>query len=155
MDGKSANYVLQILTSNIPEVVVTVNGNSMNPGIFENDIVKIKKCNEYCIGDILVFRYKHDEIIIHRLLKIAGDTYYCKGDNSFRLEDIKYMQIYGKVIEIIHDGNMFIPTPMSERFLQMSYEVNREFRRLKYDKIKILESEIYKCYYNEYLMSRD
>lgn len=153
MNSKRENQMLRILSSNIPQVALTVTGNSMRPVIFENDIVYIKKCIEYHVGDIVVFRYKNDNILIHRLLKIEDGTYYCKGDNSFRLEDIKYTQIYGKVVEIIHNGNIFVPPPINERILQMSYEINREFKRLGYDSIKILESDIYKCYYNEYLIN--
>ena len=120
---------------------ISVTGTSMNPTLFEGDRVVIKKCDEYKIGDILVFYYKNEEILIHRLIKI-NNRYFCKGDNAFRLEDIEYNQIIGKAISV---NNTSIQ-PWDEWKIKLSYSVNREFVRCRYDFKKAMQSNTYKLY---------
>ena len=124
------------------EMPITVTGVSMNPTLYENDIVTVKRANSYEIGDILVFAYK-GELLIHRLLKIESGRYFCKGDNSFRLEDMEISDIYGKVI--LKNG---LPLEtMPEYLIALSYQVNRVFRKCGYNIQKTKESGIYRFYY--------
>ena len=120
---------------------ISVTGTSMNPTLFEGDKVVIKKCDQYKIGDILVFYYKNEEILIHRLIKI-NNRYFCKGDNSFRLEDIEYNQIIGKAISV----NNTAIQPWDEWKIKLSYSVNREFVKSRYDFKKAMQSNTYKLY---------
>lgn len=120
---------------------ISVTGTSMNPTLFEGDKVVIKKCDQYKIGDILVFYYKNEEILIHRLIKI-NNRYFCKGDNSFRLEDIEYNQIIGKAISV----NNTAIQPWDEWKIKLSYSLNREFVRCRYDFKKVMQSSTYKLY---------
>ena len=101
----------------------------------------IEKCDEYRIGDILVFNYKNEGILIHRLLYCDG-RYFCKGDNAFRLEDIEYNQIIGKAVLV---NNTSIQ-PWDEWKVKLSYSVNREFLKLHYDTNKVIKNNIYKLY---------
>ena len=78
---------------------ITVYGKSMSPTLIEKDVVCISKNEEYHIGDILVFDYKEEGLLVHRLLAIR-DGYVCKGDNAFRLEKINHECVLGKVISI-------------------------------------------------------
>ncbi len=123
------------------QAVISVTGTSMNPTLFEGDKVVIKKCDQYKIGDILVFYYKNEEILIHRLIKI-NNRYFCKGDNSFRLEDIEYNQIIGKAISV----NNTAIQPWDEWKIKLSYSVNREFVKSRYDFKKAMQSNTYKLY---------
>ena len=120
---------------------ISVTGTSMNPTLFEGDKVIIEKCNEYRIGDILVFNYKNEGILIHRFLNCDG-RYFCKGDNAFRLEDIEYNQIIGKAVLV---NNTSIQ-PWVEWKVKLSYSVNREFLKLHYDTNKVKKSNIYRLY---------
>ena len=121
----------------------------MFPTLLEGDIITISKCKEYKIGDILVFLYKDDEIIVHRLLKIENDTYFCKGDNCFRLEDIPYERIVGKVIKI--NGKNIQPCPQG--LTEHSFEVHKRLAELNYDIEKLKTTETYKNYEKLYLRS--
>ena len=71
----------------------------MSPTLTEKDVVCISKNEKYHIGDILVFDYKEEGLLVHRLLAIR-DGYVCKGDNAFRLEKVNQGCVLGKVISI-------------------------------------------------------
>ncbi len=124
------------------DVSIGVKGISMNPTLYEGDTVTVKKSSEYSIGDIVVFIYK-GELLIHRLIKIENGRYFCKGDNSFRLEDMSPESIAGKVL--LHNDAPLKDTP--SHLPALSYLVNRTFRKCGYDAEKTKESAIYRFYY--------
>ncbi len=66
---------------------LSVAGNSMLPILHAGDSILVCRKDIYEEGDILVFFYKQNELLVHRLLKIKNGRYFCKGDNAFRLED--------------------------------------------------------------------
>lgn len=121
---------------------ISVVGVSMNPTFFEKDIITVKKFDDYNTGDILVFTYKSGELLVHRLLKKSDQQYFCKGDNSFRLEDITKDQIAGKVIRLNH----IEMEPCSKRLITLSFLVNRAFVKCRYDIAKTKETPVYKLY---------
>ena len=125
------------------DVCISVTGVSMNPTLLEGDTITIRKSNIYDIGDILVYFYK-DELLVHRLLKIQRERFFCKGDNSFRLEDMPYENIVGKVI-LRNGGNL---SPCPNWLIPLSYQVNRTFRKFGYDVGQTKKSGIYRFYYN-------
>ena len=136
------NKLLFAQTKSGKETDISVVGVSMIPTFYENDIITVKKFDDYDIGDILVFTYKSSELLVHRLLKKSDNTYFCKGDNSFRLEDITKDQIAGKVIMLNH----MQLEPCSKRLITLSYLVNRAFIECRYDIEKTKETPIYKLY---------
>lgn len=79
--------------------------------------------------------------MIHRLLKYDG-RYFCKGDNAFRLEDIEYNQIIGKAVLV----NNTTIQPWDDWKVRLSYSLNREFVKLRYNMDKIKKSNIYRIY---------
>lgn len=124
------------------DVDISVVGVSMQPTLYEGDVVTIHRPEAYKIGDILVFRYKNDELLIHRLLRIKGGRYFCKGDNAFRLEDVGYEQLFGKVIK----SNGRELTPATKQQIELSYMVNRAFQKSGYQTSETKESGIYRFY---------
>jgi signal peptidase I len=121
---------------------VTVVGDSMNPILFEGDIITVQPCDDYDVGDILVFNYQQRELLVHRLLLNNDGKYFCKGDNCYRLEDMSLEQIIGKVILI--NGNE-VPR-CSKKHIALSYAVNRQFVNFAYDVGKTNQTEIYQLY---------
>lgn len=124
------------------EIEISVIGVSMEPTLREGDSVTIRSCESYAVGDILVFLYKNNELLIHRLLRIDGERYFCKGDNAFRLEDVPREQIAGKVIK--KNGGV-IPS-FTEAQSSLSYLVNRVFRQNSYQTEQTQKSGIYRFY---------
>lgn len=81
---------------------------------------------------------------MHRLLKTENGRFFCKGDNSFRLEDIEKKDIIGAVqLEIdVHN------TP---EFVAASYSISRIFRKCRYNAERTKSTDEYLQYANKYL----
>ena len=136
-------YIKALLKFNSP-ITMIVNGVSMQPTLFTGDSIKVTPEKEYHPGDILVFFYKNNNIIVHRLLRFQNDIYYCKGDNSFRMEDVLGEQIIGKVMSI-NGSDVLCCSP---DLITLSYMVNRVFRKSGYDKEITKKSGVYLFYQN-------
>lgn len=141
--------ILKINLTNNRTPTITISGESMYPTIQTNDRIKIKKCNKYNIGDILIFEF-NNELLAHRLLKKNGH-FFCKGDNSFRLEEIDEKDIIGKVISKYENGKEVNICNVDETFLKLSFQIGQDFLRYKYDKDKTISSNTYKIYKDKYL----
>lgn len=126
---------------------VVVDGTSMLPIFRSGDCLTICVKDNYDPGDILAFFYKNNTLLIHRLLKIENGRYFCKGDNSFRLEDIDKQAILGAVIQVADRNN-------SAEFIAASYAINRVFRRCGYDVQKTKSTSEYTTYFNNYLANK-
>lgn len=132
------------------ELVLDVVGNSMLPAFAEGDCIKIKKADNLSAGDIIVFVYNMN-LLVHRILCIRQETLYCKGDNSFRIEEITYDDILGKVTGAMRSRaaaeqtEIKLPEP-DEEFLALSMAVGREFLRLGCDRERMRESQVFQQY---------
>ncbi len=120
---------------------ITVTGSSMNPVLFEGDIITVVRESSYAVGDILVFLYK-GTLLVHRLLKISGGRYFCKGDNAFRLEDFPASETIGKAA--LSNGQALPDYPAE--LIKLSLLVNREFHKCAFNSSKTKKTEIYKEY---------
>ena len=136
------NKLLPLILQNKEKIEIKVNGFSMEPTLHDGDLITINSFDDYFEGDILVFIYKHGDLLVHRLLKKEKGTYFCKGDNSFRLEDIKKEQIVGRV-SLVNGLEIESWTPEK---IELSYRVNREFRAWHYNIDETKKSEIYTKY---------
>ena len=82
-----SNKEFLLLRAKIPHPFpLTVEGTSMLPILHPGDIVNVCVKENYSVGDILVFFYKEDALLVHRLLKVENGRYFCKGDHAFRLD---------------------------------------------------------------------
>lgn len=123
---------LRLYMRTYAEVNLKVSGISMEPVLFEGDVIHIV-CGEYKIGDILVFEYEHKQILVHRYVGESGNHLLCKGDNAFRLEDIEDRAVLGKVDRIISNGIIYQMPNFSESLSHMSKEIGELFRKNKCD----------------------
>lgn len=137
---------------------ITVTGISMNPTLYEGDRILVQVCNTYAPGDLLVYSYKNEGLLVHRLLHIgqtlAGQTdtrFYCKGDNAFRLEDLSQSEIIGKVISV--NGHELAPWPDWKQ--KLSYDVHRQFIRCRYDTVRTRMTDAYRLYASLILRKED
>ena len=126
-------------------------GTSMLPELRPKDLISVQCNKQYFLGDIIVFCYKNEELLVHRIVKINDNRYYCKGDNSFRLEDIDNTQIVGKVISYYRSGVNHIVKTTDLDFVSKSYQLGCKFKEVGYDKKKLVLTDIYNQYYNEYI----
>lgn len=133
--------VLFLLLEKAQYITITVNGVSMEPTLHKGDSITIEKCVDYQIGDIIVFKYKHNELLVHRIVK-KDDRLYCKGDNAFRLEDIASDQIAGKVVQINRQPIRNWPLSL----IDLSLKVGLVFRKQHYNIEAAKKTDIYKQY---------
>lgn len=127
-------------------VKMAVQGISMKPVIDEGDIVTVRK-REYKIGDIVVFIYPGEGLLVHRLLKIINEDFYCKGDNCFRQEQIPRDHVIGAVDEI--NGEK-VPE-CTDEFLCASKRINEIFVEFDFDVCRVKETAMYKEYFEKYI----
>jgi len=126
------------------ESTLTIGGVSMMPVLHHGQTVAIFRPEQYTVGDVLVYEYKNEGLLAHRLLKMENGRYFCKGDNSFRLEDMTAAQILGK-IRILDDPNTTL------EFIEASLEISRLFRTVGYDIEKVKLTPQYEEYKRKYL----
>lgn len=124
---------------------LSVAGNSMLPILHAGDSILVRRKDIYEEGEILVFFYKQNELLFHRLLKIKNGRYFCKGDNAFRLEDISAEQILGAVL-LEND-----PHKTSE-FINDSYNISLIFKSFRYDTVLTKQKVEYQVFHEKYLL---
>lgn len=71
---------------------------SMEPALSIDDLIIVKKCDDYDIGDIIVYQRNY-ELIVHRIVEIDGNNVITKGDaNNIYDKAIDISSIKGRVI---------------------------------------------------------
>ncbi|MBR0232469.1 MAG: S24/S26 family peptidase [Synergistaceae bacterium] len=138
------NLILFLQDNNGIKLVVS--GTSMIPALHPNDEIMVAKKPQYDLGDVVVFYYKNNSLLVHRIVSFSNERYICKGDNSYRLEDIISEQIIGRV-EYINGRKTIL---LSDKTIFLSYLVGKEFNKNRYDIILTKNSEIYKKYIESY-----
>lgn len=126
---------------------ISIRGISMLPQLVNGDIAIISFEQEYKIGNIVLFDYKDEGQLLHRIVKIKNGFYYCKGDNAFRIECILSEQILGKavaiqrnkIINLDYDSLVFLKI-----ICFLSICVNKLFIKYNYNVQKCKNSICYK-----------
>ena len=139
-----SRYYLLLCTKMKCSFKLTVDGTSMIPILNPGDSIVVCPKEEYVVGDILVFYYKNDDLLVHRLLQTRNGRLLCKGDNSFRMEDILPEQIIGAV-QLEYDSNR------TEDFIAASLQINKIFRKCGYNSDLIRQHPTYIEYKNKYI----
>ena len=135
-------------------VVVTVGGESMAPVLHNVDQVRVICREKYAIGDILMYDYKEEGALLHRLLEILDEHYFCKGDNSYRLEEVTEADIYGVAIAVVRDGKE-VPLVCPEGLPQSSLAVHKHLKELGLNLDTLHKSELYQAYKKQYLSEEE
>ena len=105
--------ITKVLEKNIPSYerklnIYTIIGKSMEPTLFENDIIIIKKQSNYKLNDIITFTYTDENynniIITHRIINLKEENnkifFITQGDNN-KFKDnilIENNKVTGKLI---------------------------------------------------------
>ena len=149
MDTKKILKAMKMLNKSFD---ITVTGTSMIPTMYERDIIKVQPLVNYNIGDIIVFYYNDNELIVHRLLAINDNNYLCKGDNAFRLESVEKEQIIGKVIGLWRESGIISLPKFTNELISLSFKIHRIFLQHSFDLERTKETDEYKKY--KYLMNK-
>lgn len=135
-------------------VVVTVGGESMVPVLHNGDQVVVTRREKYAVGDILMYDYKEEGTLLHRLLEIRDGHFFCKGDNSYRLEEVTEADIYGVAIAVVRDGKE-VPLVCPEGLPQSSLAVHHHLKELGLNLEALHISELYQAYKKRYLSEEE
>lgn len=65
---------------------VTVNGNSMEPGMARGDLVIVRQAASYRVGDVVTYRHPAIGAVIHRIVDSDGERFTLQGDNNTWLD---------------------------------------------------------------------
>lgn len=98
MTDKASAAILKLILDKNGTASLTVKGNSMLPALNEGDEISVKKEDDYHVGDIIVFDYPGEGLLIHRIISIDDGIYICKGDNAIRKEPVMKRKIIGKAV---------------------------------------------------------
>lgn len=132
-------------------MAVVVSG-SMEPTLSINDMIFVKKADEYKINDMVVFQI-NNELIVHRIIDINEDVIITKGDaNNVEDEPINISNIKGKVVGVVENIGWFVDflkspivviTVLVCAILLMEFSFKKE-KEEKNDKISKIKEEIRK-----------
>lgn len=137
------DIVQALLKTKTLEVVVM--GDSMYPVIHQQDVAIVEAVGEYNVGDIIVYQYE-GEMLVHRIIKKTATTYFCKGDNAFRLEKIEDTDVVGKVCKLFRSGKRIPLLKVNNQFIEMSYKIHILYLKNDFDKNIVKGTKIYKNY---------
>ena len=120
---------------------------SMEPALSVNDVVLVKACNNYKVGDVVVY-HSGSSLIIHRIAALDGTTVYTQGDANNAVDTpFDYDDICGKMIGKWAGGGRIINTIKSPAgtitvlviallLLILSYRKENESADAELDKIR-------------------
>ena len=139
--------IIKRIYPDMQEFYVKVIGNSMFPTIKSGECVHVLTGSDLqlYIGDIVVFRYRNEGFLIHRLMLKHEQTYYCKGDNSIGMEMVDEESIIG-VVKIQND---FLRT---QEFMTASLKIAELSNLHKRNHSSSFRNSMeFKQYWNKYL----
>ena len=87
--------------------IFSVRTGSMEPAISQNDIIVVKRTNDYQIDDIVTFK-SDDDYITHRIVTKIGNKVVTKGDaNNARDVAIEEKDIIGEVVKVFSKAGVW------------------------------------------------
>lgn len=146
------DIIKRIFSTQLSKRIQTVvKGDSMIPEMLPNDQVILEQCQLYDIGEIIVYHYLDEGILVHRILDYQNGLYYCKGDNAFRVEKVPPNTIIGKVINLIRNNQIIELQKKDLNFINLSYQINKLLIENNGNREMVTESSLYKEYYSKYI----
>ena len=81
---------------------------SMEPELSVDDLLIVKKTNDYQINDIVVFQ-EYNTLVVHRIIRIEGDKIITKGDaNDSEDAPITKDFIKGEVVKVYEGAGVYL-----------------------------------------------
>ncbi len=92
-------------------VIFKVKGNSMYPFLRNGiDSVKLVPVNQQLVKNVVVIFKYNGNYILHRIVKIEGDTYIMQGDGVIKTREYcRREDIFGVVTHICRNGGTMVP----------------------------------------------
>jgi len=154
MDNAKIELLLKARAKSNRPFEATVQSDSMSPALFEGDVVMIQKQHDYAIGDVLVYPYYDEGVLIHRLLRKSETLLHCKGDNCYRIEEIAENQVIGKAVSVNNETSIG-PHGLNLKIVcWFSSHINKIFVKHNYRIDPVVKTVSYKVFRFLYLRRR-
>lgn len=107
-------------------------GTSMLPLIrAHRDSVLIEAPRKLSVGDILLYKRKNGQFVLHRLVRMTKDTLYFCGDNQVSIEKgIDRRDILARVAGIYRDDKFLTAEALPLKLYTHALSFSRPFRRV-------------------------
>lgn len=79
---------------------VRIAGISMEPFLHNGQYIIAATANDYNVDDVVLYYYKDEGLLIHRVIYKYNEQFFCRGDNSHRIERVNLDEILGKMIKL-------------------------------------------------------
>ncbi|MBR6593938.1 MAG: S24/S26 family peptidase [Clostridia bacterium] len=115
---------------------LTVTGNSMAP-IFKSGVtvVSLKKCDNIRKYDIVLYQRQNGTVVLHRVIRVAGDTLVLRGDNDIQTEKgVPCAAVIGLAYEACTEGKRVHLQGIRNRMQGRYAALKRSVKRLFYKK---------------------
>ncbi len=107
-------------------------GTSMLPLIRPHrDSVLIEAPKKLSVGDVLLYRRKNGQFVLHRLVRMTKDTLYFSGDNQVSIEKgITRRDVLARVAGIYRDDKFFSAEALPLKVYTQALSFSRPLRRV-------------------------
>ena len=121
VDTNEYMSVLQGLVEEGKEVGLLISGDSMAPFlVHQRDYIYFHKPDrELKKGDMVFYRRKTGQYIMHRIMEVKQDGYYLVGDNQVQVEGpLDRDQIFAIVTKVKRNGRWIGPEDLTWKFFE-------------------------------------
>lgn len=116
------------------EVTFTTNGDSMRPLLLSGESVTLKRFDRYKKGDVVLFKKEDGSFVLHRIIKIKGDTVSTQGDALIgKDEPFDKSKIIGKAVAFLKKDKALSVSDFSYFIYKTVYmsDFGRYLRKIK------------------------
>lgn len=108
--AKFLDAVCLMLRQGQKNVPIPVAGTSMRPFLGSGDTAYLTSLEgPVRPGDVLLFQRENGQYVLHRLMKIRGDTLWFLGDSQLQQESVQRHQLRAKVASVRRRGEALGP----------------------------------------------
>jgi signal peptidase I len=89
---------------------VFVRGNSMVPAMLNDDIVLLRRADDYDVGDAVAYRHPDMGVVLHRIVEDDGVRFTLRGDNKDSLDSYRptSAEIVGRTWAVVPGGGRVV-----------------------------------------------
>lgn len=108
-----------------------IHGTSMNPLLLEHrDCVYLKKTDQYNKYDVVLFRRKNNQLVLHRIIGMKNEKLIIRGDYDLQREIVDPAQCIGTMVQFTRNNKTYSADHGLYRLYGRIWNSTTLFRRL-------------------------
>lgn len=98
-------------------VATPTKGRSMQPLLYEGKTIAVllPVTAPPRRGDVVLYKRADGDLVLHRVVRVQGDSYIIRGDNCFYDEPVNSAQLLGVMTEVVRNGKTIRVTDAAYR----------------------------------------